>query len=122
MALACTTITAAVPPTRASTTAADKAATAGRRLHQSRNRVAAPTRRAAIGRLPSQARRSSATAWALAYRRRGSFSRHFRQIISRSRGTLALSLRGGSGGCSLTMVSVSTTLSPPNGARPVSRA
>ena len=63
-ALACTAITAVVPPTTASNTAAASAAIAGFRLHQSQARSAAPTRRAVIGRESSQACRSSASAWA----------------------------------------------------------
>ncbi len=42
-------------------------------------------------------RRSSANSSALPYRRRGSFSRHLRQIVSRSRGTFLPWREGGAG-------------------------
>src|SRR6516165_11416522 len=121
-AFACTVKIPALPPTAASMTDVASAATAGFRLHQSHARSAGPTRRAAIGRESSQDRRSSANAWADAYRRRGSFARHFRQIVSRSRGTFGLRTRGDSGGRSFTACRVSARLSPPNGALPVSSA
>jgi hypothetical protein len=65
-AAACTAIVVAVPPTTARTTAADSAAIAGLRRHHSHARSADPTRRAAIGRPSNQARRSSASARAVA--------------------------------------------------------
>ena len=67
--------------------------------------------------------RSSARARRLGYRRCGSFSRHFRQMISRSRGTRGFSREGGSGELHRgPWSSVSARLVPVNGARPVSRA
>ena len=115
-ALACTAKIPAAPPTSASMTDAVSAATAGLLLHQSHARSAEPTRRAAIGRESSQQRRSSANACADVYRLRGSFARHFRQIVSRSRGRFTLRLRGDSGGRSFTACRVLARLSPPKGA------
>ena len=47
------------------------------------------------------------------YRRAGSFSRHFRQIVSMSRGILGWSCEGGTGSLLRTMSSVSRTDAPP---------
>ena len=57
---------------------------------------------------------------ALANRRAGSFSRHFRQIVSRSCGTRGSSCRGGTGSCSITWRIVSIGLPALNGGRPTS--
>ena len=54
-------------------------------------------RRAVIGSSARKAVRSLAKSEALAYRASGSFSRVFRQIVSRSDGTAGLSLLGGGG-------------------------
>ena len=60
------------------------------------------TGRATVG-LPSRYRRRSASsAVAEAYRLAGSFSRHLRQMVSRSRGINALSRRGGTGSSLIT--------------------
>ena len=86
-------------------------ATTGFRLHHRQARADRPIGRAWIG-LPSRNRSSSsATAWALAYRRGIDFSRHFRQIVSRSSGTAGLSCRGATGSRSSTCRSVSNGLS-----------
>ena len=75
------------PPSRLMTKVARSAATAGRRRVHFTTRSLAEIGRARIGR-PSRNRcNSSASSRAEPYRRRGSFSRHFKQIVSRSRST-----------------------------------
>ena len=64
-----------------------------RRYHR-QARSARPDGRAAIGSPSSQRSRSTAIASADGYRPRGSFSRHFRQIASRSRSTPGENVRG----------------------------
>ena len=78
------------------------------RLHHRTRRSARPTGRASIVSPARYRRKSSASAAALAYRRDGSFCRHFKQIVSRSRLTALFSLRGATGSCSSTCRSVST--------------
>ena len=80
-------LTPVTPPMVARMASASRDATAGRRLAHFSSRTHGVTGRAWIG-FPSRNRRSSsARVAAEAYRRPGSFSRHFRQIVSRSRGT-----------------------------------
>jgi hypothetical protein len=85
-------------------------------------RTTGPTGLARIGSPRSQRDRSSDKARALGYRRPGSFSRHFRQITSRSRDTRGFSRDGDWGSWVRTMSSVSASVVPANGARPVSIA
>ena len=98
------------------------AASAGRRRTHSAARSTAPAGRAAIGSPASQARRSSASAWALDV----APPRVLLQALQADRLQVArrpgaLSRGGGSGGrVRAPASSVSTTLSPPNGGRPVS--
>ena len=56
------------------------------------------------------------------YRLPGSFSRHFKQIVSTSRGMDALSRRGDTGSSPMTMSTVSIAVAAWNGGRPVTRA
>ena len=74
--------------TAATTTA--RAATTRFRLHHRQARAVPVIARAVIGSPPSHRLRSSARSFAVVYRFPGSFSKHFRQIVSRSRGTLAV--------------------------------
>ena len=71
-----------------STTAAARPATRGLRLHQRQSRSGAPTGRATIGSPSRKLPRSTAIAAASGKRLAGSFWRAFRQIVSRSFGTL----------------------------------
>ncbi len=115
-------VTPAKPPIKNSKASAAVAAISGLRRHHIAARTIGPTGRARIGSPRSHRDRSSERARALGYRRPGSFSRHLRQITSRSRGTRGFSRDGGSGYCVRTMSSVSTSVVPVNGARPASRA
>ena len=90
----------------------------GLRRHQRHARSARLTRRARIGSFARNRPSSSAKSCALAYRRRGSFSRHLRQIVSRSRGMLGLNSRGATGSVSTTCRSSAVNVSPWNGGRP----
>ncbi|MFO0956416.1 MAG: hypothetical protein U0800_02985 [Isosphaeraceae bacterium] len=83
-------------------TAPARAAGAGRRRTHFASRSQAGTGLAAIGRPSSQLFRSSARSSARGYRRAGSFSRHLRQIVSRSRGISARTVRGRGGAASVT--------------------
>src|ERR1041385_3789407 len=66
-------------------------------------------------------RRSSATSAALAYRFRGSFSRHLRQIVSRSWGVSGRCQAGETGSSVSTRTVIAVSLSSGrNGGRPVS--
>src|SRR5256714_14307137 len=58
-------------------------------------RVKTPVRRARIGSCFSQRSKSSASARADEYRRFGSFSRHLRQIVDKSRSIFGFNRRGG---------------------------
>src|SRR6266496_3133585 len=78
-------------------------------------RAKIPARRASIGSCFSQRSRSSANARAEEYRRFGSFSRHLRQIVERSRSTLGFSNRGGRGSVSKSNLIVSYVVPPANG-------
>ena len=49
----------------------------------------------------------------------GSFSRHLRQIVSRSRGNPGRKTQGATHSASITILSVSVVVSPRNGDRPV---
>ncbi len=108
-----------VPIASASTIPAASPATTGLRRHQRHARSAAPTGRARIGSPARYRRRSPARAAAEGYRFPGSFSRHFRQIVSRSRGIVALSRRGGTGSSATTIRTVSSGVAAWNGGRPV---
>ncbi len=94
-------IASTLPPMAAnsnsSAMAADKEETDGLRLHQRQPRSHRSTGRAAIGSCRRKRCRSSARAAAVAYRLLGLFSRHFRQMVSRSRGTLGFNTRGETG-------------------------
>ena len=96
------------------------AAPAGFRRHHRQARSSGPIRRAWIGRPSTNRRTSSANAPASAYRRGGSLCRHFRQIVSRSRGTFGFNRAGGTGSSATTCRSVSEAVSPRNGGLPVS--
>ena len=74
------------PVSAKNNTAPESIATAGFRRDQRSVRSTVPTARALMD-LPSRKHaRSSASASADSYRFAGDFSRHFRQIVSRSRG------------------------------------
>ena len=96
-------------------------AIAGRRRHHLMACSNFETGRARIGNPSSQRRRSSARAAADAYRRRGSFRRQVKAIVSRSRGRPGTSVLGGAGSRVRTRSSVSITDAAWNGARPVKR-
>ena len=66
---------------------ARSATTAGRRLPHFQTRSQAGVGLARIGSPSRNRRKSSANSAAVANRRAGSFSRHFKQIVSRSYGT-----------------------------------
>ena len=78
------------------------------------------TGRARIGRPSRNRRRSSASPAADSYRLPGSFSRHFRQTVSRSRETSGRSLVGGTASVVAASRIVSSAEWPRNGGRPVS--
>ena len=97
----------AVPRTRASTMPPTRLATTGLRRHHRQARSAPPTRRAdrLAGLKPAQVLgqvcRRRGTAWP------GSFARHFRAMVSRSRGRPGTSREGGTGSAALTCSRVS---------------
>src|SRR5262249_28567204 len=104
-------------------TAPIKAALARLRRHQRQSLSAEPTGRVKSKDRPSRWRsNSSARASALAYLLCDSFSKHFRQILSRSRSTLKLIRLGGTGSLVRTLSTTSSTSTPENGGRPVSKA
>src|SRR6266487_1459258 len=78
-------------------------------------RVTSPVRRARIGWCFSQRSTSSASASAEAYRRLGSFSRHLRQIVLRSRSTFGFKRRGCRGSVSSSNLIVSYVVPPAKG-------
>src|SRR5439155_1912375 len=88
-----------IPPAAAANAIRDAARSAlvGLRCTHFFPRAKTPLRRAKIGSCFSQCSKSSASARAGKYRRFGSFSRHLRQIVERSRSTLGFSNRGGRG-------------------------
>ena len=88
------------PPIKARTRPAARAALTGSRRHHRQSHSARPIRRATIGRSSRNRRRSSARSSAVAYRLRGSFSRHFRQMVSISRGRWRWRRPGGKTSCS----------------------
>src|SRR5262249_53348768 len=98
------------------------AAIAGRRRDHFTARSKVDTGRATIGSPARYRPRSSPNAVALLYRFPGSFSRHFKQIVSRPRGSDALSPRGGTGSSLSTWSTVSIAVAAWNGGRPVTRA
>src|SRR5882724_1321328 len=75
---------------------------------------------AVIGSCFSQCSRSSASARAERYRHSGSFSRHLRQIVERSRFTFGFNSRGGRGSVSSSNLIVSYVVPPAKGGCPVS--
>jgi hypothetical protein len=92
------------------TIAAIKPATAGRRLHHIHVRSPRLTGRATIGFPSSHRPRSAASAAAVGYRLAISFRKHFRQIVSKSRGSLEFKSRGATGSRPRTCNSVSIGL------------
>jgi hypothetical protein len=98
------------------------AAITGRRLTHFAARSSRVTGLATIGSPARNRRRSSASAAALAYRLPGSLSRHFRQIVSRSGGSMRHCRRGGTGSSLRTIRTVSIAVAAWNGGRPVTRA
>src|SRR6266496_2806420 len=78
-------------------------------------RVRIPVCRARIGTCFSQRSRSSASARAEEYRRFGSFSRHLRQIVERSRSIFGLNRRGCRGSVSNNNLMVSYVVPPAKG-------
>jgi hypothetical protein len=89
------------------TSDAINAAIGGLRRTHFRAWVKSPLRLAWIGSCLSQCSRSSASARAGEYRRFGSFSRHLRQIVERSRSTFGFGNRGGRGSVSSSNLIVS---------------
>ena len=84
-----------------------KLAATGLRRNQRLSRSGQPIGRARIGSPFKNRRRSSASSLAVGYRRAGDLAIAFRQIVSRSRGILSLSWRGGRGSSSITcMISI----------------
>src|SRR5207244_1249277 len=96
-------LAAAARPTRDAT----RSALVGLRRTHFPPRAKTPVCRAWIGSCFSQRSRSSASARAEAYRRFGSFSRHFRQIVLRSRSILGFKSRGCFGSVSKSSLIVS---------------
>jgi hypothetical protein len=105
----------------ATTKPSDSTAWAGRRRHHFAALPATPKGRANVGSPRRNRPNSFANSQALPYRRCGSFSRHLRQILSRSRGIPELSTRGAMGSWLSTSSSVSVIVAAWNGARPVRR-
>ena len=58
----------------------------------------------------------------LEYRFTGSFSKHFRQIVARSRSAAGFKDCGGTGSCPASCCNTSIALDPTNGGRPVSNS
>ena len=105
----------------AATVVAPRAARAGCRRAHFAARATAGSGRAWIGRPSRNRARSSARAAADGYRRPAFFCRHFRQIVSRSRGTAGCSRAGGTGSSLMHLQDASRAgVSPWNGGRPVS--
>src|SRR5438876_8108468 len=96
------------------------AATAGLRRTHFFPREKTPVRRARIGSCFSQRSKSSARARADEYRCFGSFSRHLRQIVERSRSIFGFNSRGCRGSVSKRSLIVSYVAPPANGGCPVS--
>jgi len=86
----CTPCASAPPAAPSTTTNPSSAATAGRRRHHLISRPISPVRLAEIAYRFTYFRRSSAICPAVWYRRSGSFSIAFRQIVSRSTGIFRL--------------------------------
>src|SRR5262249_42715538 len=104
------------PPTPPSRTASSPsvyaAASVGFRRTHLATRSTTPAGRTLTGSPAANRPRSAASAPAVEYRSAGSFSRHFRQMISRSRGVCGFNRDGGSGGHSRTCWSASATEAP----------
>ena len=117
-------IAAAVDPTatRASrpTMAAARADVRGLRRHHRQSLSDGEIGLERIGSPARNRRQSSASAAASAYRRSGSFWRHFRQIVSTSAGTWETSSEGRTGSSLTTSIVVSYGEAPRNGGRPTS--
>jgi hypothetical protein len=96
------------------------AAAAGRRRAHFAARSQSGVRRARIGSPAWKRRKSPASSRALSYRLRGCFSRHFRQMVSRSRGTWSRNRLGGTGSSESTWSTVAMGVSALSGGRPVS--
>ena len=96
------------------------AAAVGRRFAHFQPRSAQPAGRARIGSPRRNRPSSSANAAAVAYRLPGSLCRHFRQIVSRSRGVFGCNCDGGTGSSATTCIIVSSGVAARNGGRPVS--
>src|SRR5262249_6706549 len=94
----------AVAPTTQTPTSA---AAVGLRFAQRTTRSKLPTGRASVGSPAKKRRKSCVNAKAEAYRRRGSFSRHFMQIAPRSRGIPARNFARGVGSVCVTRRKVS---------------
>src|SRR6266511_853093 len=94
---------------------AAKSALVGFRCTHFLLRVTSPVRRALIGSCLSQRSRSSARARAEEYRRFGSFSRHLRQIVERSRSIFGFHRRGCRGSVSSSNLIVSYVVPPAKG-------
>ena len=86
-----------IPTKRIAATLASAAASDRFLLHHRHVRATRPIGRAWIASPPRYRRRSSARLLAVPYRLSGSFSKHFRQAVSRSRGTTAFSFRRAGG-------------------------
>src|SRR5436309_9559988 len=78
-------------------------------------RLRIPVCRAKIGSCFSQRSKSSASARAEEYRRFGSFSRHFKQIVERSRSIFGFNRRGCHGSVSKRSLIVSYVAPPAKG-------
>src|SRR5262249_31155385 len=100
-------------------TAAIRAATAGRRLAHTQSRFKGDLNSGPDGRPAKNFSRSIARAAASGYRLSGSLCKHFKQMLSTSRGTLLFSLRGGTGVVYRTFATISN-VSPSKGGRPAS--
>src|SRR6266446_10780148 len=84
------TVDTAVTPSKAASAVTTRAAQAGLRRTHLASRDHADTGRARMDSWRNQRSKSSANASAEPYRRAGFFSRHFRQIVSRSRSVAGL--------------------------------
>src|SRR5207245_4979955 len=107
-------ITTATAAARAINDAISPAVVGLRRTHFLPRRKI-PVCRAEIGSCFSQRSKSSASARAEEYRRFGSFSRHLRQIVERSRSIFGFKRRGWRGSVSSSNLIVSYVVPPANG-------
>src|SRR5205807_5304520 len=107
--------------TNSKTTATVRPARTGLRRHQRAKLSTRVAGRATIVSPLDQDSRSWASARAEVYRRDGSFSRHFNEMVARSASTIELSFLGGTGACSTTWRIVSSALEAWKGGRPLSK-